>query len=387
MNYLLNAGRVVTPNKVLPQTSIIVEGDRIAAVGPRPAETAAHLISLEQYTVLPGLIDLHIHGANGYDTMDASYRALNEISKYLARHGVTSFQATTVTARMEKIFAAVENIAACRQQGLEGARLLGAYIEGPYINKKNKGAHSEEYIRELNMEEVEEIVARSRGAANVFILAPEKDHAAAVINYLTAQGIKVAIGHSSATYSEAIGAIENRASIAVHTFNAMAGLHHREPGIVGAVLTNDRIWAELIADGVHVAFPVIQIILKCKGKEDIILVTDCMQAGGLDDGEYELGELKVWVRKGIARTEDGSLAGSTLKLIDGVKNLVDKVNVPLADAVKMASLNPARAIGQADRLGSIEIGKQADLIAIDDDFNVVLTMIGGKIIYNGLEAK
>ncbi|HCX79617.1 MAG TPA: N-acetylglucosamine-6-phosphate deacetylase [Firmicutes bacterium] len=382
MRYILNAGKAVTPRGILPGASIILSGEKIAEVRSRPttAQGDAQVISLDKYTVLPGLIDLHIHGVNGHDTMDASFEALNGMSNYLARQGVTSFLAATVTAGMDKILGAVENIANCRQQGLHGARLLGAYIEGPYLNPENSGAHCKDCLRELDSLEIEAILAKAGGNVRVFALAPEKENAIPVIQGLTGRGIKVALGHSSATYGETNRAIETGASIAVHTFNGMGGLHHREPGIVGAVLNSGKIMAELIADGVHVAFPVIEILLKCKDKEDIILITDCMRAGGLGDGEYELGELKVRVKDGIARTKEGSLAGSTLRLIDGVKNLVQKVNVPLADAVHMASLNPARALGQSGRLGSIAEGKQADLIAIDDEFNVVFTMVGGKIV-------
>jgi len=384
MHYILNTGKAVTPQGILPGASVLVAGENIAAVSTQQnASSSAQVISLEKYTLLPGLIELHIHGVCGHDTMDASREALNGMSQYLARQGVTSFLAATVTAGMDKILAAAENVANCREQGLQGARLLGAYIEGPYLNPKNSGAHSKDCLRELDSQEIEAILDKARGNVKVFALAPELEDAIPVIQRLTSQGLKVALGHSSATYSETNRAIENGASIAVHTFNGMSGLHHREPGIIGAVLNSGKIMAELIADGVHVAYPVIEILLKCKDKKDIILITDCMRAGGLGDGEYELGELKVRVKGGIARTKDGSLAGSTLRLIDGVKNLVQKVNVPLADAVNMASLNPARALGMDNNMCSIEEGKQADLIAIDNDFNVVFTMIAGKIIFQG----
>lgn len=376
----IKAGKIVTADGILEHSGISVQGDSIEHIGA-VWDGSNNIISLDNYTVLPGLIDLHIHGVNGHDTMDATPAALNGMSRFLARHGVTSFLATTVTARMSKIIAAVENIAACTRQGLEGARLLGAYIEGPYINPQFKGAQPEEYIRDLDIAEVQEIISKSRDTVRVVALAPEKDNAGQVIRHLAAQGIKVALGHSNATYAETVRAIENGASQAVHTFNAMRGLHHREAGITGAVLNNDQIMAELIADGVHVDYPVIQILLRAKRKEDILLITDCMQAGGLVDGEYELGELKVQVRGGIARLGSGALAGSTLKLMDAVRNLVQRAGVSLPDAVNMASLNPARAMGAEDRLGSLEAGKQADIIAVDDDFNVVFTMIGGKVVH------
>lgn len=383
MDYLIT-GKVIHASG-RSATAILINGDRISGIIPQEyAPASKRVIRLDNYTLLPGLIDLHIHGANGHDTMDATNKAIHGISRYLAKNGVTSFLATTVTARKEKVLAAVENVAQRVARGVDGAQLLGSYIEGPYINDEYKGAHPQEYIRNLDIQEIEEIIQQGRGTVRVFALAPEKANSPEVVEYLVKKGVKVALGHSNATYGETIRAIDAGASIAVHAFNGMRGLHHREPGILGAVLSRDEIMAELIADGIHVDTAVMKILLRCKSKYGIVLVTDCMQAGGLTDGEYKLGELKVTVQDSIARIDSGSLAGSTLRLIDGVKNMVQKVGVPLADAVQMASLNPARAIGMDRELGSLEHGKRADIIAIDDDFNVVFTMVAGSIVYNAL---
>lgn len=388
MGYILTGGEVYTSQKILKDATIKIDNQVLTKVSDQTHKNQTHtnkdhqVIDLSGYKVLPGLFDLHIHGVNGHDTLDGSFHALNEMSIYLAKYGVTSFLAATVTADKTKIHNAVENVADSMDKGLDGATLWGSYVEGPYITPEYKGAHPDNFIRELDMNEIERIIKRSRETVKVLALAPEKKNASKVISYLKSKGIKIALGHSNATYAEATKAIENGADIAVHTFNGMRGLHHREPGLVGAVLNNDNIKAEIIADGVHVDIPVMQILKRCKSKEDIILVTDCMRAGGLEDGEYNLGELKVWVKDNVARVESGSLAGSTLRLIDGVKNMVEKAKTPLQDAVNMASLNPARTLNLDKTVGSIEEGKWADIIAIDDNYNVVFTMVNGKIVHD-----
>jgi N-acetylglucosamine-6-phosphate deacetylase len=314
--------------------------------------------------------------------MDATYEAINEMSKYLATIGVTFFVATTVTSALSKIEKAVKNAADCMEKGLEGAKLLGSYVEGPYIANEYKGAHPEEFIRELNIHEIENIIGKARNTVKIITIAPEKPQSIDIIKCLTERGIKVSLGHSNATYEETMQAIQNGATIAVHIYNGMRELHHREVGLLGAVLNNDDIKAEMICDGTHVSIPAMQIVMRCKNKEDIVLITDCMMAGGLKDGDYILGELNVKVSGGIVRTESGSLASSNLKLIDGIKNMHTLVGVSFEDSLKMATINAAKSIGVDSEIGTIESGKSADIIAIDDDFNVIFTMINGKIIYD-----
>lgn len=380
MKYIIKGKEIYTAGGLLRDSSILVNGNTIEEVGARKKEGYEE-ISLERYRILPGLIDMHIHGANGFDTMDADYRSLNEISKYLAKTGVTSFLATTVTDQIDNIEKAVENVADSMKKGLSGAKLLGSYIEGPYISRKYKGAHPEEYIRPINLDEIKNILERSRNTVKVVAIAPEKERSSEVIEYLTGRGIKVSLGHTNATYAQAVEAIEKGATIAVHIYNGMRGLHHREPGMLGVALNNDNIKVELICDGVHVAFPAIEILLRCKDREDVILITDCIRAGGLEDGEYILGKLKVNVKGGIARIDNGSLAGSTLKLIKAIENMVKMAGVSFEDALKMATINPAKAIGLDKEIGSIQKGKRADIIAINDDYHVVFTMVDGKVVY------
>jgi N-acetylglucosamine-6-phosphate deacetylase len=380
MKYIIKAKEIYSAKGILNDTGVLVEDGKIVGVGVEENSKVTE-INLQKYKVLPGLIDMHIHGVNGFDTMDATYHSLNEISKYLAYNGVTSFLATTVTSSLDKIGNAISNVNECINKGLDGARVLGSYIEGPYITKEHKGAHPESFIREININEIEGLVSKSNNTVKVMTLAPEKKNVIEAIHYLKNNGIKVSMGHTNASYREAIEAVENGAEIAVHIFNGMRGLQNREAGMLGAALIDDRINVEMICDCVHVDIPLMQIAVRCKKNENLLLITDCMMAGGLKDGEYILGELKVLVKEDIARVESGSLAGSTLKLIDAVKNMVEKVGVPLKDAVNMATINPARVIGIDKELGSIELGKIADIIAVDDGYNIVFTMIGGKVLY------
>ncbi len=380
MKYLLKAREIYTPEKILSNTGVLVEDGSITEVGIN-SKAEVKMINIQDYKLLPGLIDMHIHGVVGFDVMEASYHSLNEISKYLSRNGVTSFVATTVTARLERIENAVSSVAEVMRKGLDGARVLGSYVEGPYIAKEYKGAHPEEWIRDIDLEEIGGLIQKSNNTIRVMTIAPEKKKCSEAIEFLTGKGVKVSMGHTGAAYHKAITAVECGASIAVHLFNGMRGLHHRDAGMLGAALNDDRVNVELICDGVHVDIPAMQIAVRCKRMENMLLISDCTMAGGLPDGEYMLGEMKVNVKGRIARVADGSLAGSTLRLIDAVRNMVEKVGVPFEDAVKMASLNPARTLGLDKSLGSIERGKKADLIAIDDRYNVVFTMIGGEIKY------
>lgn len=380
MKYVIKGKEIFTPNKVLKNTNLLINNGIIEAIDIAD-ENNYEEIDMSRFRILPGLIDIHIHGANGYDTMDATYESLNEISKYLSSYGVTAFLATTVTAQWEKIINAAKKVDTAIDKGVDGAEIIGSYIEGPFITEKHKGAHPKEYIREISIKDIDELLSISKNI-KIITIAPEKAHAVEIIRLLKTKGIITSIGHTNATYDETIAAIENGASLAVHTYNGMRGFQHREPGVVGAVLNHDQIYSEIISDMVHVHPAAIQILVKCKSNDKICLITDCMRAGGLKDGDYQLGELKVIVKDAIARIENGSLAGSTLKLINGIKNMVEKVSVEMLDAVNMASILPAKVIGIDHEQGSIESGKKANLTIVNDNFNVMMTMVKGKVVYN-----
>jgi N-acetylglucosamine-6-phosphate deacetylase len=264
---------------------------------------------------------------------------------------------------------------------VEGAQILGSYIEGPYIGTEHRGAHPEKLIRNIELTEIQELIFAAGGTVKTVALAPEKENCLALIQYLRQQGIYVAMGHTNATYEQVQQAVVAGANITVHIYNGMRGLHHREPGIVGAALVNDKIYTELIADFIHVHSGAMEIVLRCKPKDKVVLISDAMQATGLPDGQYKLGTLEVTVQDGVVRTADGSLAGSTTTILQSVRGLIQRMGVDPLVAVHMASLNPSRLLGLENNIGSIKIGKQADLVVVDQNFKVAMTVIQGKVIY------
>lgn len=382
MRYAIAAGKIYTEDKIIENGVVIVENGSIVAI--REKDTTLHaevLYDCSEFQVLPGLIDTHIHGANGYDTMQADFTALNEISKYLATKGITAFVPTTVTDELPKIKRTLANIKACMGK-VEGAQILGSYVEGPYITAEHRGAHPQKLIREIRLTEMEELIVASGDTVRTVALAPEKQNSLDLIKYLHQVGIHTAIGHTNATYEQVQQAAEAGADIAVHTYNGMRGFHHQEPGTLGAVLVNDKIYTELIADFTHAHTAAMEILLRCKPKDKVILISDAIEATGLSDGQYMLGTLQVVVKKGIARTESGSLAGSTTNILKCVQGLIEKMAVDPLSAVHMASLNPSKLLGVDSIIGSIKLGKQADFVVVDNNFEIVMTVVNGKVVYH-----
>lgn len=328
----------------------------------------------------PGLIDTHIHGNTGYDTMDGEYESINQISKELAKYGVTAFCPTTLTAPMEKIKKALNSVAQAKEKGTEGAEVIGVFIEGPYFTETHKGAHPTEYFKSPTEKEIDELIESAKGHISSIALAPEKEGCLEIIPYIVSKGIKVSIAHTNADYETCEMAIDKGATIGVHTFNGMKGLHHREPGTVGAILTDKRVYGEIIADGEHVHPQMIEMMYQCKTKNKMTLISDAMCATGMNDGQYKLGELEVVVKSGVARTTYGSLAGSTLKLIDAVFNIENWTSAKLRDAITMATLTPARSLAIENEMGQIAINTKANLIAIEDG-HLVKTWVKGKIVF------
>ncbi|MCL2351348.1 MAG: N-acetylglucosamine-6-phosphate deacetylase [Firmicutes bacterium] len=348
-----------------------------AGASPRPA---GGVIDLSGLTVLPGFIDIHFHGGNGYDVMQGTYEAINGLSLHKLAEGVTSFCPATMTDTPENIRRALSGVRGALERGTDGARIIGAFIEGPYISREFRGAHTERLLRpDFTAREVEELIDFGAGAVASVALAPELPNALETIAALRRRGVNVRLGHTAATFAEAKAGIAAGGNVAIHTYNAMSPLNHREPGMVGAVMTEPGIYAELICDFIHVHPAAAAILLKMKGPDKVILVTDCISAGGLGDGEYNLGGEPVTVAGGVVRNSEGRLAGSTLSVITAVRNVCETLNAPLADAARMASANPAKALGIYDRTGSISEGKTADIIAIDGEYNVRFVMVGGEV--------
>ncbi len=374
----LAGGGIVRTNLCFDDTVRSVGGD----IG------GAQVISLpEDATVLPGFIDVHVHGAGAQDTMDASIDALFVMSEMLAKEGTTSYLATTMSQTSERIDEALTAVSKYRGMHSEcGARLLGVHLEGPYLSQKRAGAQAPENIIAASAEEFDRYQESAGGSIRLLTLAPECEGALDFIRHLTARGVRVGIGHTDAGVRDIQNAMEAGAVSVTHTFNAQSPLHHRDIGTVGAALLYDALYTELIADTIHVSVPAMQLLCKCKPRERVILITDAMRAKGLGNCESELGGQKVFVKDGEARLAGGALAGSVLPMNVAVANMVTKVGVTLEEAADFASANPARMLGLYDKLGSIAVGKYADFTVLDGQYNVLYTVRGGKTVYDARKA-
>ncbi|WP_346839092.1 N-acetylglucosamine-6-phosphate deacetylase [Microbulbifer sp. SAOS-129_SWC] len=378
-SYTLRPAKIFTESAEISGHCVRIDNGRIAAI-TATADRDIPVIELPGTTLLPGLIDLHIHGREGCDVMDATPEAIATISRSLAQHGVTGFLATTVTSSWEETLAAMDNLGRAAQSNQPGAQVLGGYSEGLFFASAHKGAHNDHYFLAPTRERMDALLEASRGELKVVALAPEVDGAMDIIPYLKSRGVKVMIGHTDATYDQTRGALEAGACGGVHVFNGMRGIHHREPGCTGAVLVHDAN-VEVIADGVHLHPAILQMICKLKDPSRVTLISDCINAGGLQDGRYQLGKMDINLEAGVARTDSGSLAGSTLTLERAAANLHQLAGIDLRDAVHMASLSPAKFLGIDDRTGSIAAGKAADLAVLGEDGSVRATFVAGRPVF------
>lgn len=380
--------KLILPDQVLNDGWLLIENGKIANYGSGsiPASFDA-AIAAEGHTIidgqgnymLPGFIDIHVHGGASYDFMDAGAAELDGITSFHMKHGTTAMLATTVTGSQQQLSDVLESVASYRQQQMPYAQLIGVHLEGPFVNPKWKGAQNEAYMVEPQPAWMEQWQEQYPGLIKLQTLAPEINGAYAYIELLHKHGIVAACGHTDATFDQLSGAVKHGLRHAVHTYNAMKGLHHREPGTLGAVMLHDEITAEIIADGIHVHAAAAKILHKVKGTDRVVLVTDAMSAAGMPDGDYELGGLPVVVEQGVARLkQDGSLAGSTLTMIEGYRFLVQQVGVSLSEASRIASLNPATVLGLQEQYGSIAIGKRADLLLMAEDFKLEQVFISGE---------
>ncbi|EKF9986649.1 N-acetylglucosamine-6-phosphate deacetylase [Vibrio cholerae] len=378
------AQRVLHGDKWQPDAVVTVDDTGvITAIETYDVQRHGDAVNLGQVDLLPGLLDSHVHGSKGCDVMDATHESLNTLSLYFASLGVTAFVATTVTAPVAKIRAALTQVAKSKQEGVAGAEILGAYLEGPYFTEKNKGAHPTQWFRELALEELDDWISYSDNQLLKVALAPEKSGALEAIRYLDAHGVKVMLGHSDASYEQVQLALDAGAKGIVHCYNGMRGLHHRDPGVVGAGLLHPECYVEMIADGHHVHPAAIEVAHRCCGSR-MTLITDAMCATGMPDGQYTLGEYQVEMQQGVVTTQSGGLAGSTLTLLDGVKNIQRWLNLPVEQAWLMASLTPATSLGIQHQLGTLEAGKYASMVAISSDFSIEKTWVKGRLVFDAV---
>lgn len=376
--------QILEENKWLKDYALVVEDKRIKAIVPinmvnhhLPAKVHHYP---NDYYLVPGFIDLHVHGAHGKDVMDADEESLVSLCHALAAEGTTGFLATTMTASDEQI-ERVLSVIANAMHIQKGARILGVHLEGPFIAKIKMGAQSGR-IKDPDLSLFQKWQNLAQNSIKIVTLAPELPGALQFIKSLRKMDVIVSIGHTNATYEETLLAIAAGCSQATHIFNAMRGLHQREPGAVGAVLLSDIVRAELIVDGVHLHPAIVDLIYHLKHKDRLLLITDSMRAKYLQNGKYELGGQMVDVKDGIAALSDGTLAGSTLCMPVAIKNIIQFTHCSLNDAFEMASLIPARVLGINDRKGSIAVGKDADLVVLDPGYKVMMTMREGQIVFS-----
>ncbi len=384
MKLAIHAGTVLTPEEEIPQGTVLVEDDRIVAVGREihiPAD--ARRLEAPDTTCVPGFIDLHVHGAGGHDLMESTPEAVAAVGRTLAAHGTTSYFPTTLTAPMPRTLAALECLGDLVRR-MEGppsklvAQPLGIHMEGPFLNALRKGVHPAQHMLAPRNELFEDFYQAAGGTLRILTLAPEVDGAEAMMPHVLERGVLVGMGHTDANFEQAERAVELGVRHVVHMFNAMRPFAHRDPGVIAATLLDDRLSAELIADGVHVSEPAIRLLLHSKGPGGVLLVTDGLAAVGMPEGTYRLGECEITVRGSEARSRDGVLAGSVLTLDGAVRNMVRFTGLPLREVVKMATLNQARLLGLA-RKGRIAAGTDADLVLLTGSLEVAAVCARGVL--------
>lgn len=357
------------------RADIAVSGGKIECVAPNLSGDES--IDLSGCTVVPGFVDVHIHGCAGADTCDATREAVSAMAAYLIRQGVTSFCPTTMTVPPEQISAALAAVKDCMDNPPEGASVAGVNMEGPYISPDRAGAQRSDCVRRPDAREFRKFFDDCGGIVRLVEIAPEREGAREFIEQAS-QWCHVSLAHTASDYEQAKAAFSWGVSHVTHLFNAMNGLHHRKPGAVGAVFDDDKVRAELICDGFHIHPAVLRTAFRLLGEERTVVVSDSMRAAGMPDGVSELGGQTVYIQNGQARLKDGTIAGSTTNLFDEFKNLV-RFGVPFRQALRSVTINPAAAIGLEARIGSIAPGKDADLLALDENLNLRLVMAKGCV--------
>lgn len=377
MKKLIKNANLILADKVLSNGSLVFDSEtgKIEKVLAYQLEAGPKMevIDAQAGYLAPGMIDTHIHGAGGFDTMEASVEALNSIAKILASYGVSSFLPTTMTMAKTEIRAALANIRQVKENKPVGAKVLGTNVEGPFISPDYIGAQNSENLIKPDLD----LLRDYYDVIEIVTLAPEVEGALALIEELTQNNIVSSAGHSAASYAEFQQAYQAGMDHFTHLYNAMTGLHHRKPGLVGAAFDSDAT-VELIVDLIHHHQAVDRFTIQTKGVEQVILVSDGMEATGLEPGEYELGGQKVIVKDGAARLENGVLAGSVLTLDQAVRNLLEVTDLSIPEIFKMATLNPARKLKLDHKLGQLKTGYQADLVIFDQNFKVKKTFIDGQ---------
>ena len=388
---VLSAHRLYTPQEEIPDPLLFIDDGLISAVTsrvqteiPRNATVVDLTKDFAGAILAPGFVDIHMHGGAGLDVMRASPAELPHLNKFLTTHGVTGYFPTTVAAPLEQTCRALESLAgliAAAPGSSNGnavqARPLGIHLEGPFLSHKRRGVHPPEYLVDPTLEIFERLWQAARGQVRMMTIAPELPGALEVIAEAARRGVCVSIGHSDAVLEAAQASVRAGARHATHTFNAMRPLDHRDPGILAEVLTDSRLTADIIVDGIHVAPEVVQLFLQAKGVERAVLITDATAAAGMPDGTYQLGPIQVELKDGKC-TVDGKLAGSVLTMDCAVRNVTQFAGWSLQNAVRAATLNPARAVGLAQGHGVLAPGAEANLVVLSPSGEVCQTFVRGR---------
>ncbi len=379
MRILLTAAHLLTPTEVVERPVVTIEEGVIVDLVPQSHASlpAGRHIDLGDATLIPALFDVHIHGSGGHDSMEATESALSHIGAFLARRGVGAYLATTVTAPLDALLRSLSGLAKLMRAPLEGARPVGIHLEGPFLSPHKRGAHAESQLLTPSVALFDRMWQAAEGNIRLMTIAPELSGAEETIAHATQLGVRISLGHSNAEADAAKRGVRAGGVSATHTYNAMRSFDHRSPGLLGEVLTNDRLFAEIICDGLHVDPAAVRLYWKAKGPARAILVTDAMAGAGMPDGNYMLGELQVRVKNGRCVIGEDTLAGSTLTLDRGMRNFAEFTGAGLAETVALATRNPARMTGLAGEIGEIAPGRSADIAVLSPRSEVMETFLRG----------
>lgn len=381
MQTVVTADTLLSPGQRIEKPIVVIEDGRIADVTSQTSKAipAGNHLDFSGHTLVPAYFDVHIHGSGGFDVMDATETSLSSIGKFLAKYGVGAYLATTVTAPMDSTLKSLEGLAKLMNNGVDGAQPLGIHIEGPFLSPHKKGAHPANLLLTPTVELFDRMWQAADGKIRLMTIAPELPNAEEVIAHAVKFGVRVSMGHSDANAEAAKRGLRAGATTATHTYNAMRRFDHRDPGLLGEVLANDDLFAELICDGLHVHPAAVEVFWKAKGPERAILITDAMSATGMPDGNYKLGELDVRVKNGKCIIGEDTLAGSTLTLDRAVKNFSEFTGADLGAVTMLASRNPARMAGFDEQIGTLETGRSANITVLSDRKEVVETILQGQL--------
>jgi N-acetylglucosamine-6-phosphate deacetylase len=383
MSIALVGGTIITPFRVVENGAVVLDKHKIYELGKLSdiiIPDGCEVIDVSGRTICPGFVDLLVHGGGGFGFADNNPDSIKNVSNYFLKHGSTTVLASLFAKPEDQLLADLKRLADFIDNNPH-SNIVGIHMEGPFLNKELKGAMNESYLWTPSVEGWRKLWEASRGYIKIMTIAPELPGAIDVMRAAAVDGVVLSIGHSMANYAEIELAIDNGAAHVTHIFNAMRPFHHRNPGVILGSLLRNELKIELIADTLHVHPAVMELLMKLKGANGIVLVSDSIRAGGMHEGEYEFADQKVFMKEKKAYLEDGTLAGSTLTLNQAIKNMIETANARITDAVRMASLNGAKVINLEHRKGILAVGKEADIVVLTDSFEVEMTILGGKIVY------